>query len=104
MVKPLTEAQLRRLPMELRDRLTNESTPCASVVELERIFDLPDTRTDFLINYERPALTIAEVTTLTGWSRQTVTRLFGVRFNAYRLSRRRWCIYAVSAGFPDKRI
>lgn len=44
--KPLTEAQLRRLPMELRDRLTNGEPPCASVVELERIFDLPDTRTD----------------------------------------------------------
>jgi hypothetical protein len=25
---------------------------------------------------EKPALTVAEVATLTGWSRQTVTRLF----------------------------
>ncbi|HSY34439.1 MAG TPA: hypothetical protein VK814_01690 [Acidobacteriaceae bacterium] len=44
--KPLTDAQLRRLPMELRDRLTNGEPPCTSVVELERIFELPDTRTD----------------------------------------------------------
>jgi len=43
--KPLTDAQLRRLPMELRDRLTNGEPPCTSVVELERIFGLPDTRT-----------------------------------------------------------
>jgi hypothetical protein len=44
--KPLTEAQLRRLPMDLRDRLTNGEPPCTSAVELERIFGLPDTRTD----------------------------------------------------------
>jgi hypothetical protein len=44
--KPLTEAQLRRLPVDLRDRLTNGEPPCTSVVELERIFGLPDTRTD----------------------------------------------------------
>jgi len=44
--KPLTDAQLRRLPMELRDRLVNGEPPCTSVIELERLFGLPDTRTD----------------------------------------------------------
>jgi hypothetical protein len=44
--KPLTDAQVRRLPMELRDRLTNGEPPCTGVIELERIFGLPDTRTD----------------------------------------------------------
>jgi hypothetical protein len=44
--KPLTEAQLRRLPSDLRDRLTNGEPPCTSVIELERIFGLPDIRTD----------------------------------------------------------
>ena len=43
--KPLTEAQLRRLPTDLRERLTNGEPPCTSVIELERIFGLPDTRT-----------------------------------------------------------
>jgi hypothetical protein len=41
--KPITEAQLRRLPSGLLDRLTNGEPPCTSVVELERIFGLPDT-------------------------------------------------------------
>jgi hypothetical protein len=43
---PLTDAQLRRLPTDLRERLTNGEPPCTSVVELERIFGLPDMRTD----------------------------------------------------------